>query len=94
MTICTVTATFTPIPDHTESIKEFLLQEAVLVRKEEGCRYYDLYESVNGELVFIEAWDSRELWMKHNDAPTVSRINEFVEGKLQKQVQVQELYQA
>lgn len=94
MTICTVTATFTPIPDQTEAIKEFLLQEALLVRNEEGCRYYDLYESVSGELVFIEAWDSRELWIKHNGAPTVSRINEFVEGKLQKPVQVQELYQA
>jgi hypothetical protein len=32
--------------------------------------------------------------MIHNDAPTVAAINKAVEGKLQKPVLVQELYQA
>jgi quinol monooxygenase YgiN len=49
---------------------------------------------VNGNLVFVEAWSTRELWMIHNDAATVKTINEGVEGKLLKPVAVQELYSA
>lgn len=94
MTICTVTATFEPIPEFKEEIKSFLIEEAKAVRQEEGCEYYDLYESVTGQLVFIEAWKTRELWQIHNQAPTVARINEFVAGKLLGPVMVQELYSA
>jgi quinol monooxygenase YgiN len=64
------------------------------VKDEPGCQYYDLYEQVNGNLVFVEAWSTRELWISHNDAPTVKAINAGVEGKLLSPVQVQELYQA
>jgi quinol monooxygenase YgiN len=94
MTICTVTATFEPKPEFREEIRKLLLEQAAIVRTEEGCEYYDLYDEVNGDLVFVEAWTTRELWMIHNDAPTVATINSGVEGKLVKPVVVQELYKA
>ena len=94
MTICTVVATFVPKPEFRDEIKLLLQQQAVIVRDEPGCQYYDLYEQVNGNLVFVEAWSTRELWISHNDAPTVKAINAGVEGKLLSPVQVQELYQA
>lgn len=94
MTICTVTATFEPKPEYRDEIRKLLLEQAAIVRTEEGCEYYDLYDDVNGNLVFIEAWSSRELWMIHNDAPTVSAINKGVEGKLLSPVLVSELYKA
>jgi quinol monooxygenase YgiN len=94
MTICTVTATFEPKPEFRDEIRKLLLEQAAIVRTEEGCEYYDLYDDVNGNLVFIEAWSSRELWMIHNDAPTVSAINQGVEGKLLSPVLVSELYKA
>jgi quinol monooxygenase YgiN len=62
------------------------------VRSEPECEYYDLYDQVNGNRVFVEAWSTRELWMIHNDAETVKTINAGVEGKLLKPVFVKELY--
>jgi quinol monooxygenase YgiN len=94
MTICTVTATFEPKPEFREEVRKLLLEQAAIVRTEPGCEYYDLYDEVNGNLVFVEAWTTRELWMIHNDAPTVATINSGVEGKLVKPVVVQELYKA
>ena len=94
MTICTVVATFEPKPEFRDEIRALLLEQAAIVRGEPGCEYYDLYDQVNGNLVFVEAWSSREYWMKHNDAPTVQAINNGVAGKLIKPVAVQELYGA
>jgi quinol monooxygenase YgiN len=94
MTICTVIATFEPKPEFREEIRQLLLEQAKIVKTEPGCEYYDLYDEVNGNLVFVEAWTTRELWMIHNDAVTVKTINQGVEGKLQKPVSVQELYAA
>jgi quinol monooxygenase YgiN len=94
MTICTVTATFQPIPEFRDEIRKLLVEQAAIVRTEDGCEYYDLYDDVNGNLVFIEAWTTREKWMIHNDAPTVTAINQGVEGKLLSPVVVSELYKA
>jgi quinol monooxygenase YgiN len=94
MTICTVTATFEPKPEFRDEIRAILLEQAVLVRNEPGCEYYDLYDQVGGNLVFVEAWTTREHWMVHNDAPTVKAIKQGVEGKLLKPLVVQELYAA
>jgi quinol monooxygenase YgiN len=94
MTICTVTATFEPKPEYRDEIRKLLSEQAQVVRTEEGCEYYDLYDDVNGNLVFIEAWTTRDLWMIHNDAPTVAAINKGVEGKLLSPVLVAELYKA
>jgi quinol monooxygenase YgiN len=89
-----VLATFEPKPEYRDEIRALLLEQAAIVRTEPGCEYYDLYDEVNGNLVFVEAWSTRELWMIHNAAATVKTINEGVEGKLQKPVSVQELYAA
>jgi quinol monooxygenase YgiN len=94
MSICTVVATFEPKPEFREEIRALLLEQAAIVRGEPGCEYYDLYDQVNGNLVFVEAWSTRELWMIHNDAATVKTINAGVESKLLKPVSVQELYSA
>jgi quinol monooxygenase YgiN len=94
MSICTVVATFEPKPEFRDEIRALLLEQAAIVRGETGCEYYDLYVQVNGNLVFVEAWSTREEWMIHNDAPTVKAINDGVEGKLLKPVSVQELYAA
>jgi quinol monooxygenase YgiN len=94
MTICTVVATFEPKSEFREEIRQLLLEQAAIVRTEPGCEYYDLYDEVNGNLVFVEAWSTRELWVIHNDAATVKTINAGVEGKLLKSVAVQEPYSA
>lgn len=75
-------------------MRKVLLEQAELVRLEEGCEYYDLYDQVGGNLVFVEAWSTRDLWQEHNNAQTVKTIQAFVEGKLKSPVLVQELYEA
>ena len=87
-------ATFEPKPEFREEIRALLLEQAAIVRGEPGCEYYDLYDQSNGNLVFVEAWTTRERWVTHNDAATVVAINQGVEGKLLKPVVVQELYAA
>ena len=94
MKTCIVVATFTPNPANLIEVKELLLDVAKDVRLELGCLYYDLHEEVSGKLIFIEAWESRDLWQIHNDAPTVARILEFIDGKLLEPVMVQEMYAA
>tara|TARA_B110000503_G_scaffold62190_1_gene98546 strand:+ start:357 stop:644 length:288 start_codon:yes stop_codon:yes gene_type:complete len=94
MKTCTVVATFSPNPENLSEVKELLLDVAKDVRLEMGCIFYDLYEEVSGKLLFIEAWESRELWQIHNDAPTVARILEFLDGKLSEPVLVEEMYAA
>lgn len=89
---CIVTATFTPNPADYEDVKQLLLSVIPEVHDESGCDFYTLNESVTGELIFIEAWDSRELWMQHNGHSTVATVNAGVEGKLQKPVEVKEMY--
>lgn len=94
MSICTVVATFEPKPEFRDEIRTLLLEQAAIVRGEQGCEYYDLYDQVNGNLVFVEAWSSRELWVIHNNAPTVAAIKKGIDGKLLNPVAVQELYPA
>jgi quinol monooxygenase YgiN len=92
MTICTVIAIFAPMPEHREAIKKTLLEQAEIVRTEPGCEYYDLYDDVNGDLVFVEAWTTRELWQIHNGAETVAAIRAAIAGKLTCDLEVRELY--
>lgn len=92
MKTCVVIATFKVKPEFREEVRTMLLAEQVGVLTEEGCLTYALHDDVNGDLVFVESWQSRELWMIHNDAPSVARIMAGVEGKLVEHVRVQELY--
>lgn len=94
MTICILLATVEPGLEFRDKIRALLLEQVAIVRTEPGCEYYDLYDQANANLVFVEAWNTRELWMIHNDAETVKTIIAGVEGKLLKLVFVQELYSA
>lgn len=90
--MCTVIAIFTPKPEHAAEVKELLLRITPLVHEEKGCEFYALNQDVEGRLIYVEAWTTRELWMEHNDAPTVQEIRAGIEGKLVKDVEVYELY--
>jgi quinol monooxygenase YgiN len=91
---CQVVAIFTPKPEFAEALRVFLAEAAVEVRTENGCLFYDLFKDVDGKLWFIEAWSTRELWMEHNDAPSVAKITAYLDGKLLEPVSVHEMYAA
>ena len=92
MKTCVVIATFKVKPEFREDIRTMLLSEQAGVLTEDGCLTYALHDDANGDLVFVESWVSRELWMIHNDAPSVARIMAAIEGKMVEPVRVQELY--
>ncbi|WP_296631070.1 antibiotic biosynthesis monooxygenase [Rhodoluna sp.] len=88
MTNFDLSAIFTPMPEYLDEIRAYLLSISEEVRNEPGCNFYDLYDEATGKLVFIEQWASREDWLKHNDAPSVAKITQFVEGKLNAPVEL------
>lgn len=89
---CVVIAWFTPREEHYESVRHALLAITPEVHAEEGCELYALHEEVSGRLVFIEKWTTRELWQEHIGKPTVARLTASLEGKLEKPVEVWEMY--
>ena len=89
---CIVIAIFTPKPEHFEQVKDSLLAITPEVHDEPGCELYALHEGVDGTLVFIEKWTTRELWVAHSSFHTVTRIKAAVEGLLEKPINVRELY--
>jgi quinol monooxygenase YgiN len=90
--ICTVIAIFTPKPEHLDEIKTMLLRITPLVHEEVGCEFYTLNQDVEGRLIYVEAWSTRQHWLDHMEEPTVKEILAGVEGKLVKDVEVYELY--
>ena len=89
---CVVIATFTPQPENYERVREVLLDVIPDVHQEEGCELYALHEEVEGSLVLIEKWTTRELWQAHLTLTTVTRIQEGIEGLLERDVEVREMY--
>lgn len=90
--ICTVIAIFTPKPEFAAEVKKLLLRITPLVHEEPGCELYALHQDVEGRLIFVESWTTRELWITHCEAQTVTDINAGVAGKLQRDIEVYELY--
>ena len=89
---CVVIATFTPHPEHYEQVKRVLLEVSPEVHQEEGCELYALHEEVEGTLVLIEKWTTRQLWQEHLTLDTVTRIQRGIEGLLEGDVEVREMY--
>jgi quinol monooxygenase YgiN len=69
-----------------------LLRITPQVHEEAGCEFYTLNQDVEGRLIYVEAWSTRQHWLDHMEEPTVKEILAGVEGKLVKDVEVYELY--
>jgi quinol monooxygenase YgiN len=89
---CTVIAIFTPKLEHREEVRELLLRITPLVHSEPGCVFYTMNEDVDGRFIHIEAWATRALWQEHNNRQTVKDIVAGVAGKLERDVEVYEMY--
>ena len=89
---CIVIATFAPKPGQYDAVKAVLQDAIPDVHREEGCELYALHEEVEGSLVLIEKWTTRELWQAHLALNTVTRIQQGIEGLLERDVEVREMY--
>ncbi len=89
---CIVIATFHPYPGKRDTVRAAL--EAVIpdVHEEAGCELYSLHEETEGHLVLIEKWATRELWQEHLTLEPVKRLRASLEGLLESETQVLEMY--
>ena len=90
---CRVIAIFTPKPEFFSEVKDLLTVITPEVHKEPGCELYQLHESVDGQLVFVETWTTREDWVFHGTQDPVARIQAGIAGKLETDVVVIEMYE-
>ena len=90
--ICTVIAIFTPKPEFASEIRDLLYRVTPLVHEEPGCEFYTMNQDVEGRFIHVEAWTTRQHWIDHVEQPTVKEILAGVEGKLERDVEVYELY--
>jgi quinol monooxygenase YgiN len=91
-TICTVVAIFTPKPEFHSEIRNLLYRITPLVHEEPGCEFYTMNEAVDGRLIQIEAWTTKQDWLDHIERQTVIDILAGVESKLTKDIEVYEMY--
>ncbi len=91
-TVCTVIAIFTPKPEFASEVKALIQRITPLVHEEAGCEFYTMNEDVDGRIIHIEAWSSREHWQEHSKQQNVAAIWAGIQGKLQKDVEIIELY--
>lgn len=89
---CVVLASFHPRPECFDEVRQLLLDVIPDVHQEPGCELFALHEEVEGLLILIEKWSTRELWQSHLGLDTVKRIQAGVAGKLVSDVVVNELY--
>ena len=89
---CIVVAFISPREGAFDQVKAILESVIPGVHEEPGCEFYALHEDTTGRLVFIEAWDSRELWINHTGLSAVATINERTTGLLATEPDVIEMY--
>ena len=66
--------------------------EDIVNRRSMGRGLDALHEEVEGRLGLVEKWTTRDLWMTHLSLDTVARIQKGIEGLLQCDVEVREMY--
>ncbi len=85
-------AIFTPKPEFYSDVRALLFEVTPKVHDEPGCEFYTMNEDVQGRLVHIEAWTTKQHWLDHMQQQTVIDILKGVDGKLSKDIEVFELY--
>jgi quinol monooxygenase YgiN len=77
-----------PKPEHRAEVTSAL--EAAIARvhaEDEGCELYALHED-DERFVFVEKWASGEALGKHAQSPALAELNERLEGKTAKPLEV------
>lgn len=83
-------------PDKVDHVKKEMLKLVTPTRSEAGCLQYDLHQGAQDPamFVFVERWESRELWQAHMASPHIAAFNQatpgaFADFKLCELVQVE-----
>ena len=77
-----VVATISPKAEHTEEVRQAVLETVPRVHEEPGCERYSLHQGRDGALVMVEKWESPEALAAHGKAEPLSALSGKLEGKL------------
>jgi quinol monooxygenase YgiN len=69
-----VVAVFTPAEGKKEELKALCTEVIAKVHTEPGCLLYSLHESPEGNLIFVEKWESAEALQVHGTAPALTEV--------------------
>ena len=78
----TITASILAKPEKREFVRQALLNLIPPTLKEEGCLNYDLHQDNENpdRFFFYENWESRALWLNHNDSDHIAAHRKATEG--------------
>ena len=78
--------------DRLEEVKSAMLDLVADTLKERGCISYQLHQDNQqpNRFVFVESWESRELWREHMDGDAIKAFNARIEGSIM-EFELQEL---
>ena len=78
----TIIARPTVDPNRIDEIKLAMLELVEATLKEDGCIRYELHQDNHepNKLVFVEIWESRDLWQQHMDGDAIKRFNKRIAG--------------
>lgn len=82
MTQLTIVANIHANPDQIDLVKAELEKLLPITRAEQGCLQYDLHRDNDNpaHFMFVENWESRELWQTHINAPHLAAYMEATDG--------------
>ena len=91
---CTVVVRLTPLPGHAQFVRLLILELLPTIRRIEGCEEYRLYDAVDGDVLLIENWSSREHWRAHFEAPAILKLKAGLADRVVVPVERLEMYEA
>ncbi len=80
----TIVARIAAKPESREFVKSELLKLIAPTRAEAGCINYDLHQDNEDEnrFIFVENWESYELWQQHMSGAHLAEYAKATEGKV------------
>ena len=75
---CTVIVTLTPLPNNSDAVADAIHKEIPEIRRAAGCETYELYRRVDGAIVLVENWSTRQAWQDHFGTDAIGRLREVL----------------
>ena len=89
---CTVVVPIMPLEGAKEQVLALFDELLPEISRGPGVLKYELYERVEGGLVLIEEWQSREAWQAHFEWDSIKRLKAELPALVEMPVERWEMY--
>jgi len=76
----------------TGAVVSEMNRELEEIRSSVGCVAYEVFQRVDGDVVLVERWESREAWQAHFDTAAIRRLRDALTPLLQQPAERWEMY--